>query len=170
MIWYLILAYLVLGILVWLIGKIGDAWRYRGKSQLRTTAGLFINNYVDGKALFVARYGKLPSIGVITHVDATAAFALVNDSLAAEVVDIHQLNMYDHDEARACFSVTILELTGVRMIEIGNGYVELLHTSTHYAWAMQLLQNLAECKIDTEPVEEARAPTIIGFARAMEMN
>ncbi len=167
---FIAMVYVIVRLVAWIIGQVDrTGWRLT-KRKIKAVAGLFVNNYVDGKMLFVSKFGEVASLGVITQIDATAAYALLKDKLGADIVDVHQVNMYDYDEAKNYFTITILELTAKRMIEIGNGYVEVLYTSKHYDWAMQLLDELAVCKAEVQVVEEEKAPTIIGFARAMEMN
>ncbi len=133
------------------------------------TNGIFVNSFIDSRMLFAMRFNKLPNVAVITQVDATQAYALITEKLNTDVVDIFQTNMFDYEESRMSFTMTILVLANSRMIEIGNGYVEVMYASSDYAFAQNLLQELATCRI-VETVEVVKSPTIIGFARNAAMN
>ncbi len=52
------------------------------------------------------------------------------------------------------------------MIELGKGYVQILHTPKDYEWSNKLMKALAEFKINETPVQTQ----IVGFARQPEMN
>lgn len=139
------------------------------RRKTRYTPGLFVNNFVDSKALFMTRFKEVASVGVVAQVDSTKVYAFVMDKLGQQIVDVHQFNVFDHNEGDCYFTVTILELANKRMIEIGNGYAEVMYTRHNYGWTMNLLRDLAACKIEAEQVE-VKAPTVVGFARATEMN
>jgi hypothetical protein len=145
------------------------AWKYNFKPKTKYVAGLFVNNFIDSRVLFVLRYKQLPSVSVITQVDVTKAYAFINKKLKTDIKEIHQANMYEHCDGKTHFSVTILELSKKRMIEIGNGYVEVMYTLDDFDWMQAMMRDLSAFKVETHVVEE-KAPTIIGFARAMEMN
>jgi hypothetical protein len=167
---YVVAAFIIIRIIIIILESIDiTAWKINPKRKTKYVTGLFVNNFIDSKVLFVARFKEVPSVGVITQVDSCKSYALITERLGHQIVDAHQLNMFDHNEGGCYFTMTIFELADRRMIEIGNGYVEIMYTRPHYEWAMSLLKNLAACKIETEQAE-AKAPTVIGFARAMEMN
>ena len=111
----------------------------------------------------------MPSLAVITQTDSTKAYALIAAKLGNEILDTHQLIMYDHAEANTYFTMTVFELTNNRMIEIGANYVEVMYTKEDYAWAVDLVKELATCKAEAEAVEE-KTPTVVGFARSAQMN
>ncbi len=167
MFWYLVLAIVLVRLVAIILQKV--KWSLSEGNRLKVVNGLFVNNYLDAKVLFVARCACVPSIGVITQIDATQAYAFIKEKLDSEVVHVHQVNVYDHDEGSTFFNVTILELNSNRMVEIGNGYVEVLYTQQHYEWAMSLLKELAICRVEIQEAVD-KTPTVIGFARAMEMN
>ena len=139
------------------------------KRKTKYVAGLFLNNFIDSRVLFVTRFKKLPSVGVVTQINVTDAYAFIKEAMKNEILAIHQANMFDHDEGKTFFNMTIMELTDARLIELGNGYAEVIYTSAHYEWAEALILNLAAFKIQTETTEE-KVPSVVGFARAMEMN
>jgi len=139
----------------------GKKWKY--------TQGLFTNNFIDSKVMFVTRFGALPNVSVITQIDITSAYEFITSRLGEQVRNVYQANMFDHNAGESFFQVTIIELTNKRLLELGPGYVEVLHNGAHFEWAKLLLLDLAAFKLETNVVEE-KAPTIVGFARAMEMN
>lgn len=166
---YLVLAFIALRIILMIMESVNlPAFNFRLFSRRAFTNGIFVNSFIDSRALFATRFNKLPNVAVITQVDATQAYALVTERLGNDIADIFQTNMYDHNESRMYFTMTIMVLANKRMIEIGNGYVEILYTSGDYAFATDLVKELAACRIE-ETIEVTRTP-IIGFARTAEMN
>lgn len=167
---YVFVAVVLIRMILIVIGKIDlTMWKLSIKRRTKYVAGLFINNYVDSKVLFISRYKELPSIGVITQIDVTKAYAFLTERFRDEITDIHQATMFDHNEGSLYFNITIFELTNKRIIELGNGYAEVIHTKAHRDWTSALLKDLATCKTEADLVGE-KTPTVIGFARAMQMN
>jgi hypothetical protein len=121
--------------------------------------GLFTNNYIDSKVLFVTRFRVLANISFIRETDATRAYALVMENFAGEVVETYQYSYFDYAENQALFTMTILVLKNRRMIEIGHDYVEVLFSADQYSWANGLLKDLANCRV-------AERTTVMGFVRA----
>jgi hypothetical protein len=170
MFWLFIVAVVLVRIFLAIVSHVDlTAWNLKFNKKTRYVAGLFMNNFIDSRVLFVTRFRRLPSVGVITQIDVTQAYAFINEKMSDQIIDVHQANMFDHNEGKTYFNMTILELRNNRMIELGNGYVEVMYTNAHYEWAKVLLEDLAAFKVETGVVEE-KAPTVIGFARAMEMN
>jgi hypothetical protein len=156
-------------ILAWIVPAILSYVNSSQAKRTKAVPGLFVNNFIDSKVLFLQRFKEVPSVGVVTHIDSTRAYAFLSERLGQQVVNVHQLNMFDHNEQDCYFTMTIFELANKRMIELGNGYAEVLYTRHQYEWAMALLKDLATCKVEIEAVE-VKAPTVVGFARAFDMN
>lgn len=167
---YVIAVFIIIRIIIVVIKASNISRRnFSVNRRTRYVGGLFVNNFIDSKVLFMIRFKKVPSVGVITQIDVTAAYAFISEKMSNQLVDIHQSNMFDHNEGRAFFNLTVLELTNMRMIELGNSYVEVVYTRAHYEWAKAMLLDLAAFKIELDSAEE-KVPAVIGFARAMEMN
>ncbi|MDB5249615.1 MAG: hypothetical protein JWQ40_4009 [Segetibacter sp.] len=170
MFFYVIVGVILIRIILTLIGKIDlTTCTFNTRRKTRYVPGLFQNNYIDTKVLFSRRYDVVPSIAVITEIDATKAYALIIKSFDNNITRMHQASMFDHNAASLYFSMTIFELRKKRMIELGNGYAEVFYTKAHRDWAHALIKDLAECKIESD-ITTVKTPTIVGFARAMEMN
>ena len=73
---------------------------------------------------------------------------------------------FDHYEQKIFFNNTVFVLTQNRMIELGKGYAQILHTPKDYIWSNNLMKELAKFKIAETPVQTQ----IVGFARQSEMN
>jgi len=52
------------------------------------------------------------------------------------------------------------------MVELGKGYVQLLHTPKDYGWANNLMKVLAEFRMDETPIQTQ----VVGFAGQPVMN
>lgn len=143
--------------------------KFNLKTRTKFVTGLVGNNFIDTRVLFITRFNKVPSITVVTEIQVSDVYAFIIDKMKTEIVDIHQANMFDHNAGKSYFNMTILELNNKRMIELGNGYVEVLYTKLDFGWATDVVREFASFKVETEIVE-TKAPTVIGFARAMQMN
>lgn len=146
-----------------------SASKYAHERRTRYVAGLFTNNFIDSSVLFVTRFKTLPSVSAITQIDVTKAYAFITEKLKDQITCLYQANMFDHNEGKTYFNMSIIELKNKRIIELGTGYVEVIYTNAYYDWVQVLLSELAMFRIETKAVEE-KAPIIVGFARAMEMN
>ena len=162
--------YLAVMLVVFAFVHLYRAHQARVQNTVAYETGLFWNNYVDTRVFFVKRFKTIPTISVITEVDSTAAYALIKGRLGEQILDAYQLCRYDYESGKAQFLVTVLVLSGDRMIEIGTEYVELLHRLTEGEWANELLAALAECRTMPAVEAEDKAPTVIGFGRSIEMN
>lgn len=170
LIMYIVACFLIVRVILILMQNISlPAFNFRLIRKNVYTSGIFVNNFIESRTFFATRFNMLPNVAVITEIDATKAYALITEKLGGDIVDLFQANMFDYDESRMYFTMTIIVLANNRMIEIGNGYVEVLYASGDYRFAEHLIQELANCRI-VETVEVARTPTIIGFARNAEMN
>jgi len=168
MLLYIILALIFIWTFIAINEQVTKAVNNR-KRKIKYNIGLFVNNFIDSKVLFVNRFGMVPSLGVITEIDSTRAYQLIRDEMGDAITNVHQLNVYDFNTDSAGFQLTILELTSNRIIEIGVNYVEILYAGQDYDWAKLLLKRLATCR--TAPaITEEKAPTIVGFARNAAMN
>ena len=119
--------------------------------------------------MFVTRFNQLPSIAVIIQIDVSKAYKLITEQLREQVIQIHQFNMFDHNEQKCYFTVTLFELSNNRIIELGSDYAEVLYTAAQYDWMAMLLKDLSACKAEIE-ITETKTAQVIGFARAAEMN
>jgi hypothetical protein len=170
MFWYFIALILIIRIIV-AIGSRLDFNSLRSGFMInrKYLQGLFTSNYIDTKVLFTMRFNQVPCITVITQIDVTAAYAFVIQKAGAETLNIYQSNQFDHNEGRSFFNMTIVELRNNRMVELGSNYVEVYYTPADHDWARTLIGDLAAFRIEAELAAD-KAPTIIGFARAMELN
>jgi len=167
---YIAIGFIIIRILIMILENVSlPAFSFSLFRKRVFTNGIFVNNFIDSRVLFAQRFNQLPNVAVITQVDATQAYALISEKLDYDVIDVYQTNMFDYDESKLYFTMTIIVLANNRMIEIGNGYVEVLYGSSDYAFAQNITKDLAACRI-VETVEVTRTPTIIGFARTAEMN
>ena len=130
----------------------------RSKNRIRYVNGLFVNNYIDSKVFFVSRFKTLANISFIRDIDATKAYALIMETFAGELLDVYQYSSFDYAENKALFNMTIFVLKDRRMIELGDGYAEVLFTDSHYTWANEVLTGLANCRI-------AERTRVMGFVR-----
>jgi len=137
-------------------------WKWFSRKVVDPMA-LFSGHFVEVKAFYAVQFDAVPCVTFIGELDVTKAYALVNEQLKGEVISVYQHTYFDHSEQQLFFNNTIFVLRGSRMIELGNNYCQVLHTTNQYAWANQLIKDLAAFRIvNKEPA--------IGFARQSNMN
>ena len=128
---------------------------------------LFNGHYIDVKALYVLRTGKIPCISFIGEIDVTKAFAYIKENFGAEIKQTYQHSYFDHDSKKSYFNNTIFIIPNERMIELGNNYCHLLHCVDDYTWARNMLEALADFR---NAAETTATTQVVGFARQAEMN
>jgi hypothetical protein len=140
-------------------------------TQMQMSSALLNQNYLDSRAVFMQLFQKLPCMAVITQMDASAAFAFIRERYAADIVNVYQHSYYHPDDDGLVFNISLFQLNKDRLIEVGAGYVELLHTSLHYDWAREVIAQLATMRQPVEVVmAEPQPTTVLGFARRMNEN
>ena len=137
-------------------------WRWFNRKEANS-ASLFAGHFIEVKALYIQRFGALPSVSFIGELDVTKAYAFVNERLGGCIMEAYQHSYFDHKEQQLFFNNTILVLNSNRVIELGNNYCQVLHALEHYAWANEFVLELAAFRmVNNEPT--------IGFTRQTTMN
>ena len=137
-------------------------------NRIRNAEALFRDHYIDVKAFYAARWGRVPCVTFVGELDITAAFAYLSEQLVSQVVDVYQHAYFDHETGSIFFNTTVFVLRQNRMVELSANYCHVLHTPRQYAWACELARQLAQFKVQAEPVNAP--PTIVGFAREAQFN
>lgn len=137
-------------------------WKWLSRKVVDTVA-LFNGHFIEVKALYAMQFDAVPCVTFIGELDVTKAYAFINEQMKGSIVQVYQHSYFGHQEQQMFFNNTILVLRDNRMIEIGNNYCQVLHTTSQYAWANQLVKELAAFRIvNNEPA--------IGFTRHTTMN
>src|SRR3954471_24651761 len=105
---------------------------------------LFNGHFIEVKTFYVLQFDKVPCLYFIGNVDVTKVYAHISEVLKNEIVSVYQHMYFDHDEQKTFFNNTVFVLTETRMIELGKGYAQILHTPRDYVWANNLMKALAE--------------------------
>lgn len=133
------------------------------RRKVNDTIGLFNGHFVEAKAFYAMQFDAVSCVSFVGDIDASKAFALINDSLKNEIASTYQHSYYDHNEQKMFFNNTLFVLTDQRMIELGSNWCQVLHTQQQHGWANELIKSLAAYRIvNNEPV--------IGFARQPAVN
>jgi hypothetical protein len=122
---------------------------------------LFNNNYIDVKGLYLYYNGTLPCVSYITDLEIDKAYAFLLEQLNTSITEVLQHSMYNYEEERSQFNVSILVLISSRMIEVGSDYIMLLHPSDDYNWAAGMMKALSAYR------KEDETPARIGFVQSM---
>ena len=120
--------------------------------------GLFQGHYMDARAVYAVQWDVLPCMAVIGELDTTKVFSYINEELKEDIERVYQHSGYDHGEESMVFNTSIFILKGQRLIELGPGYCQVLHTPQQYGWATEFVQELASFR-------EQKSGQVIGFSR-----
>src|SRR5689334_7291335 len=99
---------------------------------------LFNGHFIEVKTFYVLQFDKVPCLCFIGNIDVAKAYTYIVEVLGGEVVSVYQHLYFDHDEQKTFFNNTVFVLTQNRMIELGKGYVQILHTPKDYVWPNNL--------------------------------
>ncbi|TCJ14137.1 hypothetical protein EPD60_09015 [Flaviaesturariibacter flavus] len=135
--------------------------RFLGR-RMPSPAGLFNGPFFDVRTLFVLEFDCLPSVCAVGDLDGDRALVFLRERIASQVIKTWQHSFFEYDEGTVCFARSIYLLPGRRMVEVGAGYVELLHDGD-FSWANALVTELARFR-------QVQKEAPIGFARSGSMN
>ncbi len=109
--------------------------------KITNVIGLFNGYFIEAKALYALEFDGVSCVSFIGEIDTSKAFALINEKLSNNIVNVYQHFYFDHNEKKMFFNNTIFVLTNNRMIELGNNWCQFLHTPEQHGWPMHLLKN-----------------------------
>jgi len=132
--------------------------------------GIFNGHFVDAKALYVARFNKIPCLTFIGDMDVSKAFAFIAETYARDVSGIYQHSYFNHDDGEVYFNNCIVVLNHKRMIEIADNYCQVLHDINQHAWVKQLMNDLAQFRMTNAVDPVYRHIHVAGFAKTTDMN
>jgi hypothetical protein len=130
--------------------------------------GLFSDHFIEVKAFYILHFDRIPCVSFIGELDITPAFAFLRQNLEQQTTNILQHSYYDYTEAKMFFNNSIFVLTDNRMLEVSGNYCQVLHTAHQYEWAVKLVKELAQFRI--QPLAADVPATVIGFARQTTLN
>jgi hypothetical protein len=97
-------------------------------------AGVFETNYIEVKSFYVQEFRTTPCISFIKNLD------------AGKVLATYQRNYYSWQHKQQEYSYIVFKLANKVMIELGDDYAEILFSNNNYAYANDLVQQLAVMK------------------------
>lgn len=127
---------------------------------------IFNGHYIDVKSMYVSTFDKIPGISFMGELDITMAMSYIQEFYASDIRVIYQHCYYDYDAATMLFNNTIFVLSRARMIELADGYIQVLYMPRQFAWARELVNGLVPFRI----VVKTEVTRIVGFARQADMN
>src|SRR5689334_12374257 len=131
--------------------------------KIKDATGLFNGYFIEVKALYALEFDAVCSVSFIGEIDATQAFAWINEKLKNDIVAVYQHCYFDHNEQQMFFNNTIFILTNKRMIELGNNWCQFLHAPYQHEWANKMIRQLSAFRV-------VNRETAIGFARQSVSN
>ena len=143
---------------------------FRFLNRLNANTGLFNGHYIDVKSFYVLKFNAIPSVTFIGELDVTKTFEYLKERVKIIGVTAYQHSFFDHADNKVYFNNTILVLKNKRMIELADNYCQVLHTPDQYAWAGQLVTDLAQFRVERDLASAFRHTPVVGFAKETAMN
>ena len=131
---------------------------------------IFNGHFVDVKALYVAKFNEVPCVTYIGELDVTKVFEYMQRTYSNDIQASYQHSYFNHDDQQVYFNNTIVVLSHKRVIEITNDYCQVLHNDNQYAWVRQLVNDLAQFRIENYTPTVYRHIHVVGFAKDTAMN
>ena len=129
------------------------------KPRISTVNTLFLGHYLDSKVFYTVKFSRVPCISFIGELDASKAFDFIRSTYRSQVKEIYQHNYFDHDKKQFFFNNALFVFKNKRMIEMGNNYCHVLHTSDQYHWGQTMINELSVFHVNAD------SNKAIGFAR-----
>lgn len=134
------------------------------KLRFRKGADLLGNNFIDSRKLFIKLNRQLPNIMLINGINVNEAVKFLEASLRRNIKTIYRHNQFSFEEQCALFNMIIIVTKDNKVIEIGNGYVELQYAVNSSAWANALAKDLAQFQLEITTKVLSQNVCIRGFA------
>jgi hypothetical protein len=113
-------------------------------SEVNIQSDLFYNSYLEVKSYYLYRFGKAPSVLFINNIDPGKALEYLLTNAAGKVIQVHQSNFYNWEQQRQEFTLSIVELEGKILIELGRDFAELAYDVLDHDRAEQIMQALVD--------------------------
>ena len=107
----------------------------------------FEHEYLESKGFYAYLFNKVPVVSYMNDVDPGQAFAYIRETMQANIVNTYQYLSYSRENARQEFSKTFFEMKNDMLIELGNGYAEILYTPKLYDEAQKLVTALSAMRM-----------------------
>lgn len=118
-----------------------------------TGSDLFYGNYADVKELYVKKFRRLPSVKFVNHIDPEKAYEFFLNKNAGKIRRTYRRAYYNWQENKQEFSISIIELSGQFLIELGKEYAEFLFHQRDAERADQLVEALLAFRTEKEEGE-----------------
>ena len=139
----------------------------RFRRKINSLSMLFNGHYLDAKALYVLRTGKIPCIRFIGEIDGPKAFEYIKENFAEEIKQGYHHSYFDHDKKESLYNNIILVMPNERMIELSSNYCYLFHHADDFEWAARMCEIIAGFR---NVANTTTTTQVVGFARQAEMN
>ncbi|MDE3247867.1 MAG: AAA family ATPase [Bacteroidota bacterium] len=142
---YFLLGYLVVRLLVELIPLLGDAlfwiWdRVKFRRVDTPSDNLFDNSYVDGKALYMRLFNRIPNIHYMDGIDSNLVMECVQTGKFGRSLSVYQRTWFNRETKALQSARVIFRLEGNILLEIGEHYLELLFDDAGRARAKTMVE------------------------------
>ncbi|MDB5203156.1 MAG: ATPase [Ferruginibacter sp.] len=99
---------------------------------------IFSNSFLDGKALYMFNFNKIPSSNYMGSIDGEKSFHAIREKFARQVKSVHQYRYFDSQVKKYSFGETHLVMKNNCILEFDDDYCEIYHDGSEE-------QFIAEC-------------------------
>ncbi len=107
---------------------------------------IFQNSFLDCKAYYMYTYQKVPCITWIDQVNSERVLKHIKAEYADAITGIFQNSKYNRKKKKSLYFTTIILLKDDCLVELGDGYCEVLHTEKDYRMAETLMKEVSKFK------------------------
>ncbi|MBS1564561.1 MAG: AAA family ATPase [Bacteroidetes bacterium] len=116
------------------------------QQMIVNTTSIYNRSFIDSRAYFQYCYHKVPCITWVDQVNAAKALDYIKTEYADTVTEIVEYSKYNRRKGKTQYSTTLVLMRDNCLLEIGETYVEVLHTSDDYLTAHALVKELSRFK------------------------
>jgi len=91
---------------------------------------LFDDHFLDAKVLYLHCFNMLPCLNFINYIDGEKTFAAIKEKFGEQIRHIHQYRWYKRKKKRYQFDRTLIILNNNCIVELDEGYCEILHNGS----------------------------------------
>jgi hypothetical protein len=126
--------------------------RLARKRMIAAPQVIFDEYYIDGKLLYVKKFGKLPSVNSISGMDTAMLCGHIHNGSLGQVLERYQSNYFNWTEKKLQSNRTLFVLEGNLLLELGHEYVSVYHDNQQEECQTEILNSLLAFKAGAKAV------------------
>ena len=138
------------------------------QQKIIDTNSVFGRNYLNGKALYMYNFHRIPCACFINHINGEKAFEAVKEKYGSMIQSVHSYRYHERKKSKTEFNETYLLLNNECVLEFDSGYCEILHHYTASDFVNELIDLLKTFK-EKQRRKPLEINLIVNNSRNMEL-